>query len=259
MNNELYDPVLDNPGNILTPTSPDQLLEILDRGLPRLSKMPPGLNRKFETVFSLPTDSIWKQLFGPLFTRTKVIDKPIPVRLEPLAGVRQQTGSDCVGAVTMAVLSQITGLPINSKLYEGFLITALKHRLATQEQDGIRVDPFVINILKTPEFESTYGIKSSIILRNELTLAELSEIARSARTMKNPYELFILNRVASWKNPGGDHLVAMQEIMTDGVVIYDPGEAKPRNLSFREFMRRWDYVENSAILIFVRSGLATER
>lgn len=216
-----------------------------------------GMDNRFEGNFPFVMHP-WK-----LGTGRKLVQKlshkssdqnVIPVTLGPINEVMQRNGSDCVGAAVMSVFSEITGASITPELYEGFLQTALKHRLTERDSEGIKVLPFVLNVFSTPEFKQKFPSSDiTVAYRRTLSLAEMSDIIKTTKNKTNPsYKLFVFLPFSSWTRADGGHMVTLQEINSTETTIYDPKIGEKRILPNAEFNRRWEHDNKSAIFVFVK-------
>ena len=247
--------------NESTPTSEQSvtttaaILQTFDAGFKRLPRMFEGLHKTFDGEFPISMP-LFKTGIGRRFLQTlsrdTALKNPHSVTLDPLIGIKQQSKSDCVGAGFMSAFSQITGVNITPELYTGFLQTALKHKLAEQESEGIRVSAFALNVFSTPEFKHQFSNSDvAVAFRRGLSLDELSEIATATKNKKSPtYKLFVLLPFQSWANELGGHLVSLQEISPTKATVYDPNLGEKRIIPNTEFNQRWQYDNKSAIFIF---------
>lgn len=222
--------------------------EVFNRGFAVLPKLYSGdLHERFEYDFPFSIQSPGRRLLQTI-TR-KQAPQVSHVKLDKLVGLKQRTDSDCVGAVAMSVFSTITGVTVTPEIYENFLQTALHHGLAVKEDQGIKVFPFALNLLMTPDFRNKFNSDVKVAYRNNLSSADLSVIAESAK-QKSSYKTFILLPMSSVNLPGQGHLVALQEISPDGMTVYDPKIGEEQTLSNEELERRRKFSENGAIFIF---------
>lgn len=175
-----------------------------------------------------------------------------PVQLDEINEFRQISGADCVGAGFVSILSTLTGTPITRELYEGFLQTALNHGLAQQDRDGIKVLPFSLNVFLTEAYREQFPHPAvSVVYRRGLSLAELSEIVRTAKE-KNGYKTYAFLPLSSWVNEGGGHLVTLQELSETETTIYDPRLGDSRTIANGEFVKKWNHDDKSAIFVFAK-------
>lgn len=230
-------------------SSQQKLLQVINAGFSRLPNIYPGLDHTMNMPPGLPVVP-WRQWLNFIVPSQSVPEEP-SVRLDPLLVIQQESEVDCVGAVSMSVLSEITGVPITPKLYGEVLESALRHKLAVQEEEGIHVMPFVLNVVLTPEFKDTYPNKVSVEFRKKLSLPELSEMVKKTRRRGRISKLFVLSPVESWLRAETGHLVAIQEIKSCEVTIFDPHYKELQEVPTSEFLIHWDFDERSAILVAV--------
>lgn len=240
------------------PVGNNTLLNAFDTGFRRLPKLYAGdMHKRFSGDF--PFDiAPWKIGVGRRILKKvshQIPDQDInPVKLDPITEFKQQTKADCVGASIMSAFSEITGISPTQELYEGFLQTALKRGLAQREEGGVKVLPFAINVFSTSEFKRNVpSLDVTVAYRKGLSIGELSEIVRATRAQKSPpYKLFVFLPFSSWTNPGGAHLVTLQEIGLTTTTVYDPQIGEKRVLSNAEFNQKWEYDNKGAIFIFAK-------
>lgn len=227
------------------------LITAIDTGLKDLKKSPNKLNNRFDRSSSLPTDSIFRD-FWRAFYNPKSIKPNVTAELDPLHILQQRTNADCVGAVSMSVISAVAGVPVSDSMYDRFLEACLRNEFAEEKPEGVQVSPFVLNLLVLPVVQEALSVQARVSYRNGLTLSEIHEISERAKKSERPYQHFALTPVASWFNLGGGHLVALQELSSADISIYDPNYLNRRQLAVGEFVRHWAYGDNAAIMIFAR-------
>lgn len=243
-------------GNVQIETEADgikqmNLLKVFDEGFPKIQNTVSQLYHGLDGDSPVSIASLWKWLSlpSPGLTNTSSMS----VKLPHIVSMTQQGLADCVGAVAASVITTIADTPITPEFYQDFLSLALKHRLAVRDNSGIKVNPSVLNILTTPDYTSLFPSPAvTISYKRGLSLTDISQVVRDLSKKKNCYDLYVLCPVSSWKNVGGGHLIAMQEIDQDNVTVYDPNEPSNRVLSQDEFGRHWQYSHNSSIFIFCK-------
>lgn len=237
-------------------TDNESLLKMFDAGLRRLPTLyGGGMDKTFNGYFPF-TIAPWKLGVGKKILRSVAHQSPDrnihPIELDPIAEIKQQSGSDCVGTAVMDTFNAITGIDVSPELYDGFLQTALKRGLAERDEEGIKVLPFALNVFSTPEFKRGFpSTEITVAYRRALSLEELSEIVKTAKEKKNPtYKTFVFLPFPSWVNPGGGHLVTLRTISPTETTVYDPRIGEKRILPNQEFNQKWTYDNKSAIFVF---------
>lgn len=232
------------------------VLETFHKGFNQLPRMLEGMDRGFRSDFPFytPLNGIGRRILQR-FSRKPSDQISNPIRMDSITGIKQQSNADCVGASFMSVFSEITGVSVTPELYDGFLQTALRHKLATQEGQGVKVEPFVFNVLSAPEFKKQFpSSEVTVALKRGLSLNQIFEIIQTTKDRKNPsYKLFTFLPFPSWTKEGGGHMVTLQEVTPTEVTLYDPNLGEQRIIGNEEFNERWKYDNKSAIFVFAKT------
>lgn len=233
-------------------TDKERLIEAIDKGMKRLPTLYAGkMDQRFDTNFPFSTQALGQRIRS-YFSGRPVQKEHMPIKLDTLNGIPQKGRSDCVGASTISVFSTITGVTVTPDLYDKFLKVSIRRKMAVQEGEDIEVFPYVLNVLETSHFKDSFSSDVKVACRKGLSLSDISQIVKAAKERKDPYKLFILLPVASWNIEDNGHMVALQEIKQDEVVVYDPRIGTERTIPNDEFNKRWQYDNNRAIFIFAK-------